>query len=734
MAMSSSTPLRRLDTSRVLLTPLTVQQQVANDDEAERRNRRSEVLLNDTASSIEDNENIKMCLKLYSENKMSKENVWSLTIIDSFATLMSRHSKTLQNFQVAGSTLEASTKVYGLRVDSVHTDVMRMCSELTRQTARAMNNNPPDQDEDAHDQTGNDSMVGADHETNKENNQNKEQAKTKKKRTRKVVSTVTKVKESLNASLDTNPFMDPFFAKLNSVVGDVNSSSRLMQNIVPTKNAELRLAMDYPFWDSSESPDLDLDAPMETYDNTQCCTLRVLPTGPDNVLHTLRSGYLITDAPAEDDEDDEEPRGNRTLLDPHLDDVEAREHASALMNRSALDVHFDINAEVEPVPSADAFILDYDAQDIDGNDDFAEDDVMALEQCKGLRRKTVMIEDMRPVDTTSSPLEYSYRPLDNISQFWAGPAHWKFKRSMRPRMAISITDATSSNTASAIERPRRRRKRFELETLDDILSVSESMFLEYNPSRPIKGITHLKSLICKKWETKKLKLPTDYNIDPKRFEVFKYAKGINVPDPKDMEATNHAPSEEYNCDTGDDQTSFSNDINDGGDNDMMMHEDDVFQPTADENVHLDPADKDKTLNNSLQIESISNEYMGAPNKVNKINIAYAKTAKVIDMKQLKYNCWRVISAHVKADEGPRPSQTTDSQPDVTLPPLTQPDEAKVTFTALYRKVPQLLSKTMRENISKSLAFYAVLHLANEKSLLLERQDDLKDFMIRKAEE
>uniref|UniRef100_A0A182SIZ9 Condensin complex subunit 2 n=1 Tax=Anopheles maculatus TaxID=74869 RepID=A0A182SIZ9_9DIPT len=103
------------------------------------------------------------------------------------------------------------------------------------------------------------------------------------------------------------------------------------------------------------------------------------------------------------------------------------------------------------------------------------------------------------------------------------------------------------------------------------------------------------------------------------------------------------------------------------------------------------------------------------------------------MKQLKYNCWRIISSHVQADPGPQPSQNA-SQLDVSLPAPTQPDEAKVTFTTLYRKVPHLLSKTMSENISKSLAFYAVLHLANEKSLLLGRQEDLKDFTIRKAEE
>uniref|UniRef100_A0A182K6E6 Condensin complex subunit 2 n=1 Tax=Anopheles christyi TaxID=43041 RepID=A0A182K6E6_9DIPT len=736
MATFSSTPLRKSN-AVLFRTPQSVVREVANDDEAERRSRRSEVTLNDSTSAVEESENIKMCLKLYSDNKMSKENAWSLTIIDSFATLMSRHSKSLQNFQVAGSTLEASTKVYGLRVDSVHTDVMRMCSELTRQTARAMNNNPTDQDDEdgnAGDQT---MAEGGDGDGNKENDQTvTQQPKARKKRTRKVVSTITKSKDSINGPLDTNPFMDPFFAKLNSVVGDVNSSSRLMQNIVPTKQSELRLAMNYPFWDSAQSPDLDLDALPEAYDGMEFSTMRFLPLGAGNQMRKLRSGYLITDAPAEDDEDDEEPRANRTSLDAQMDDVEAREQNESLMNRSALDVHFDINAEVEPVPSGDAFILDYDAKDIDGNDDFAEDDELALEQCKGLMRKTVVIEDMRPLDTTGLNLEYSYRPLENISQFWAGPAHWKFKRSMRPRTTMAPPSETSSQASTTRTKGRtggRRKKTYELDTLDEVLSVNKNLFQEYNPNRPIKGITHLKSLVCKKWESKKLKLPSDFKIDPNRFDVYKYSRGLSIPD---NGAANHAPSEEYNCDGGDDQISCSNDTNDGGDNDIMINHDhdSGFNATQHDNGSVEPPEKDKTINASTVFDAISTEFQGAPDRVHKINIAYAKTAKVIDMKQLKYNCWRVISTHVQAEIGPAPTQISASQPeDIAMPAPTQPNEAKITFTTLYRKVPQLLSKTMSENISKSLAFYAVLHLANEKSLLLGRQEDLKDFTIRKSE-
>ncbi|XP_035791930.1 condensin complex subunit 2-like [Anopheles albimanus] len=732
----TTTPLRK---SRFLQTP----QQAANDDEAERRIRRSEVLLDESVSSAvsttaEDNENIKMCLKLYSDNKLSKENAWSLTIIDSFAKLISRHSKTLQNFQVAGSTLEASTKVYGLRVDSVHTDVMRMCSELTRQTARAMNNNAGEQDDAGGGGGGDDADASMAEGGNKENEGAGGQLpKAKKKRARKMVSTVTKSKESINAPLDTNPFTDPFFAKLNSVVGDVNSSSRLMQNIIPTKMSDLRLRMNYPFWDAQESPNLDLDSePDLTVDEADMCKLHVQPIGPDNRLHELRCGYVITDAPAEDDEDDEV--GGLA----HMNDSDARAHEASIMDRSALDMQFDINADVEPVPSGDAFIIDYDAKDIDGNDDFAEDDEQALEQCKGLMRKTIQIEDMRPVDSSCSQLEYSYRPIDHISQFWAGPAHWKFKRStmMRARntMVASMGNETGS-TSGSIAKERltgRRRKRYEQDSLDDVFSVSEQLFQTYNPGRPLKGINSLKSSICKKWESKKLKLPTDYKLDRDRFDKWQYARGLLIRENRNVDVE-LSPSEEFSCDGGDDQISCGAEMDDG--QDMGAMDNDVGFPSA---IHPDTqpnigGDAAPSQLHNETVDVISTEFKGAPDKVAKINIAYAKTAKVIDMKQLKYNCWRVINSYVtpEAPAATQPSQPSGDDTQLPLPPATQSaDDRKIKFSKLYQKVPQLLSKSMSENISKALAFYAVLHLANEKSLRLEGQADLKDFIIMKAEE
>lgn len=53
----------------------------------------------------------------------------------------------------------------------------------------------------------------------------------------------------------------------------------------------------------------------------------------------------------------------------------------------------------------------------------------------------------------------------------------------------------------------------------------------------------------------------------------------------------------------------------------------------------------------------------------------------------------------------------------------------VTFNEIYSKLPTTVTKDLKEALSPSVAFYAILHLANENQLrLIETSDN--DFIIR----
>lgn len=120
---------------------------------------------------------------------------------------------------------------------------------------------------------------------------------------------------------------------------------------------------------------------------------------------------------------------NLRCFPPYSD--EQPQAANATFNMSqCLEYAFDMDAEIEPAPIGDHYSMDLMDNDF-GNDfdDLTQEDRVAISACKGLRRKATIIEDLRPADATK--LEYSYRPLDNINQYWAGPSYWKFRKSRK---------------------------------------------------------------------------------------------------------------------------------------------------------------------------------------------------------------------------------------------------------------------------------------------------------------
>jgi len=73
-------------------------------------------------------------LIILSRQKINRENSWKLNLIDYMDDVLHSHHQEgdLTNFQAASCTLEASTKIYSCRVDSVHEDTFKILGGLTR--------------------------------------------------------------------------------------------------------------------------------------------------------------------------------------------------------------------------------------------------------------------------------------------------------------------------------------------------------------------------------------------------------------------------------------------------------------------------------------------------------------------------------------------------------------------------------------------------------------------------
>lgn len=129
-----------------------------NDDEQERRQRRrsrvidlqsapessfNESVCHSAAgtpaavpklSNAQISEHYSTCIKLSTENKITTKNAFGLHLIDYMADILKEKDSELTNFKVAAGTLDASTKIYAVRVDAVHADAYRVLGGLGAET------------------------------------------------------------------------------------------------------------------------------------------------------------------------------------------------------------------------------------------------------------------------------------------------------------------------------------------------------------------------------------------------------------------------------------------------------------------------------------------------------------------------------------------------------------------------------------------------------------------------
>ena len=80
------------------------------------------------------------CMKLSAENKINTKNAFHLQLIDYMSEMMrNKKSSEMDNFQAASCALDASAKIYAYRVDSVHSDTLKLAGGVGK-TAKEQEN------------------------------------------------------------------------------------------------------------------------------------------------------------------------------------------------------------------------------------------------------------------------------------------------------------------------------------------------------------------------------------------------------------------------------------------------------------------------------------------------------------------------------------------------------------------------------------------------------------------
>ncbi|CAH3123316.1 unnamed protein product [Pocillopora meandrina] len=656
------------------------------------------------------------CIKLSTENKINAKNAFGLHLIDYMQDLIKTVKEgDMTNFQVASCTLDASAKIYAGRVDSIHAQAYKMLGGL----GRAENQ---DGDENDGEGTG-EELQGS--------------QKPKKAAHHRPGNTIESNLKNINVNqFDLGFEVDPLFHK-TSAAFDEGGTGGLLLNHLHVRDDTCDLLLDSTTLTGTTTREMSSEGET-TCDNSMVD------------LSQLRDVYSCVNF-----ED--------LQICPHFADFEFtnwasnREQANTDYGKMVADMEknehaFDVDGPVtEPEAECDfpEPIGNGDISD-DGMPDMGEDIEYGRDGCENVFRnpicnaslafadgqeaRLVVSQDGRTtiasaaatagslcLELSSQPSDYSYFKSDLMST-WAGPLHWK----LRDKLSKGLINSTAEQQS---KKKKAKKQPFTI-NFDSEVDFASSFSKG-------KAATTLSKTTLAKYTAAKNTLPEDlhYNAD-KLFRLFIKPKIMVKRQVQAQTELRDDGSAWYNYENANDCANFCPDLQDGGDDDG----DDAFDG-ADGGCDMPsgeaefPSSQDMTFGDSTQSHSFTNEsvvdqtlfagdgLVAQPNKVQKIDIGYAKTAKKMDVKKLKGAMWGLLADKGESDkENIAVDQygTGKGSGCVTYP---------CSFKEIYTKLPEKLSKNMAKNLSVSIAFVCILHLANEKCLKMTGEPGMGDFSI-----
>lgn len=108
--------------------------------------------------------------------------------------------------------------------------------------------------------------------------------------------------------------------------------------------------------------------------------------------------------------------------------------------------------------------------------------------------------------------------------------------------------------------------------------------------------------------------------------------------------------------------------------------------------------------------------VNVPKHVEEINLAYARVARAVDVKTLKASIWKVMATNVPAGVSPGARRTS------AMPSAPQ------NFQDMLEELPKKVPRFEQSNVSVPYCFISLLHLANERGLELQ-SNGLNDLRI-----
>lgn len=648
--------------------------------------RHDDVPFINTLTHEELNDHVQKCLEMSSENKINQKNAFALQLIDCFSFLQKK-----KDFSAMACTLDAGTKIYSCRVDALHQQVVKLADEVVMSKREART------DKDGEVGT---SLFGK--------GSTKEQRRARKS---KIIASSETLKKQMTARDPKDKYL-----RFEALPGAIMSGARR-----DTTDLSLSLERYTPFW-----PNWDNYKPLKAEGVVSLPDVKIFREKSQNTISKTPDNFPETDKHQEKqafDDNDDDDGAIRSLEDNHISEMcvftppseEYRDNEGE--NRSVLDVMEDLVSNASRLGEDEVGVV---STAMDRLREEAEAD-------GAVDRAPTRTEALKILFDLSS--EYDYLKMNNRN-YWAGPEFWK-----RPQVqSESIKD----------KRKVWNKKREPAEIVYDFQDLDERLLVLS------KRGTCLSDRAIERWKNKRTTLPRDLKVDPswflKLFHVEIYGETA-----EESEIVQKSTSfvDVFETFEGDEEiTADSTDpMKDPFDSD---HEDNSSSPDpvnatfyeaasaqSDDSEPRDPLDStfydaglpSKEPGKIIRVEVASSStlefgesYMvPAPKMVNVNPIKYSTRPIRVDMQHLKQAMLAVIREEIEKD-------ATEKQ--MFIVPEADLAESKpgVRFRAVMKGLPGKLERRTREDVSFAIAFTAVLSLANENSLQLEKCDD-GDFVV-----
>ncbi|GAO47125.1 barren [Saitoella complicata NRRL Y-17804] len=639
--------------------------------------------------------NFEEWMKMATDNKINAANSWNFALIDYFHEMSLLREGDSINFQKASCTLDGCVKIYTSRVDSVATDTTKLLSGLatSKQSRDEEDRGEGEGDEDDEDRE-----------------------KNPKRRAARAEATLVKDFSSIQLKkFDLEFSVDPLFKKTSADFDEGGAKGLLLNHLGINEEGKI-------IFDASDAVPADADDVLPE--------VKEEDEGGNTIDIAALGAKFFADMDALDDMDvcpslknfEFPVDGSTITFDlpdlklPDLTDDAASEIDGNVMGDD--DAHgfgeplegFDNDDDVAFGEGGDAWAQ----TELPPNYDGGENEQLLLEEgaepLKDLEQKDGFVMSLNSEGSEEGIFAYFDEAL---RKNWAGPEHWRISRLKKA--------STSTGTEP------KKKKEKEVFSIDfygddvdeDVLFAPGGANINMSKAQQMQRSRHLlpDDMGFSSKDLLRLFLKPKATLQNRKKKLV--AGGEKEVNEHDMDekfwAERAAQNAEDDVPSGPsyDAAFFDDGNADAGFGPEMDDDDDGF------------ADAAETLSQAAELKEemdFGSQLVSQGRKMRPEYVNYARVAKKVDVKKLKDNIWSNLAITIPDNDDPTPTPE---------PSLSQGEEKK--FTQVIQDLQKVYPQKEMEDVSTSFCFICLLHLANEKGLIIQNEGvgNMEELIIRK---